>query len=109
MTFLLAILINAPSVHAIPSTCYDPDRLANTKAALIYFFSRMNTHACKKVASSDIYLSHSVDKQSNNKEYIDFFIKCDQEYPVMGKIQWFEPTCTSAAVPAEFSSAELVK
>ncbi len=103
---ILGLVGNVSAAAVVP--CYEADRLTNTKAALVHYFTKVNAHSCKNAAQSDIYVTHSPDKDGG-KELIEFFIKCDQEYPVMGKIYWFEESCMPAAGPAYFSSAEQVK
>lgn len=105
--WLTGLLLLAASGTA-NAQCYEAERLANTKASLVQYFTNVDSHSCKNVAASDIYLAHTTEK-SNGRELIEFFIKCDQEYPVVGKIYWIEAACMASGQPAFFSSAQLVK
>lgn len=105
--FLTITQILTGTAARAASTCFEADRLAKTKAALVHFFTNVDSHSCKNAARSDIYLSH--DKEIlNGRELIQFFIKCDQEYPVIGKIYWIESGCMASGRPAYFSSAQIV-
>jgi len=111
MNYLISVLgfaAVAAAATANATPCYETDRLNNTKAALIDYFTNVDSHSCKNAATSEIFLSHGTEKQ-NNRELIEFFIKCDQEYPVIGKIYWIESGCMASGKPAYFSSAQLVK
>jgi hypothetical protein len=106
MQLFFALLAFTQTATAAP--CYEADRLLNTKAALVHFFTNVDAHSCKNVGASEIYLSHNTQKQ-NGRELIEFFIKCDQAYPVIGKIVWIESGCMASGRPTYFSSAQIVK